>query len=184
MIGLLLSAYTFASLPILVLYSTHVGSTACGVTYGVAENCELCSVKVLSDSGSGSYSGVIAGIDHVISDCNGSLCVANMSLGGGKTTSLNTAVANAVAAGIVMVVAAGNDYSDACNYSPASESSAVTVGSITESDTFSGFTNYGNCVDVYAPGSLITAAWVGSDSATNTISGTSMASPREFLGVA
>lgn len=164
--------------------STHVAGTTCGDTYGVSTNCKLCAVKVLDDSGSGSWSGVIAGINHVANKCSttsGMKCVANMSLGGGKNDALNTAVADAVSAGVVMVVAAGNSNAVACKYSPASASTAITVGSTTSADVRSGFSNYGTCVDVYAPGSSILSTWIGSNTATNTISGTSMASPRKFL---
>ena len=146
--------------------------------------CKLCAVKVLSGSGSGSTAGVIAGVNHVAAQCRvlGGLCVANMSLGGGKSSALNTAVNAAVSAGVVMVVAAGNSNKDACSFSPASATSAITVGSTNNIDTDarSSFSNYGNCVDVYAPGSRITSAWKGGTAATNTISGTSMASPRKF----
>jgi len=100
-----------------------------------------------------------------------------MSLGGGKSNSLNAAVANAVSAGITFAVAAGNSNADACNYSPASAGVAITVGSTTSSDSRSSFSNYGSCVDIFAPGSSITAAWIGSNTAIRTISGTSMASP-------
>ena len=136
----------------------------------------------LSNSGSGSTVGVINGIEHVMNNCpTGKACVANMSLGGGFSNSMNNAVASAVSAGITMVVAAGNDNDNACNYSPASATSAITVGSITKSsnDAPSGFSNWGSCVDVWAPGSGITSAWYNSNTATNTISGTSMASPRK-----
>lgn len=109
----------------------------------------------------------------------GRACVANMSLGGGFSSSLNLAVNNAVAAGITMVVAAGNDSTDACTKSPASAASAITVGSTTSTDVASSFSNYGSCVDVWGPGSSITSAWIGSNTATKSISGTSMASPRK-----
>ena len=137
-------------------------------------------MKVLSNSGSGSTAGVIGGIEHVMNQCPPDLkCVANMSLGGGFSSSLNQAVDNAVAAGVTMVVAAGNDSTDACSKSPASAASAITVGSTQSNDSPSGFSNYGQCVDVWAPGSSITSAWIGSNTAINTISGTSMASPRK-----
>ena len=162
-------------------YSTHVASTTCGKTYGVAKDCDLCAVKVLSNLGSGSISGVIEGVDHVAANCPaGMKCVANMSLGGGFSQSLNNAVAAAVTAGVTMVVAAGNENSNACNKSPASAATAITVGSTTSSDARSSFSNFGECLDIYAPGSAIKAAWTGSATATNTISGTSMASPRKF----
>ncbi|KAL3766563.1 hypothetical protein ACHAW5_003866 [Stephanodiscus triporus] len=159
-------------------HGTHVASTVCGHKYGVVTCKELCAVKVLSDSGSGSYSNIIAGIEFVVKNCaNGMKCVANMSLGGGFSTSLNTAVNNAVDLGVTFVVAAGNSNADACYYSPASASKAITVGAIDSSDNLPSWTNYGLCVDVYGPGVSIKAAWIGSTSATNTISGTSMASP-------
>lgn len=165
-------------------HGTHVAGTVCGTTYGVAEGCDLCAVKVLSNSGSGSTSGVIAGVNHVVANCKAAFpdeadrkCVANMSLGGGFSSSLNAAVQNAAAEGVVMVVAAGNDNGDACTKSPASEATAITVGSTDITDINSSFSNYGDCVDVYAPGRDIKSAWPGSPSETNTISGTSMASP-------
>lgn len=158
-------------------HGTHVASTTCGNTYGVASNCNLCAVKVLTAGGSGSNAGVIAGIDHVASDCAGARCVANMSLGGGFSTALNQALANAVDSGVTFVVAAGNENANACNYSPASEPKAITVGSTTIDDARSSFSNFGSCLDVFAPGSDITAAWIGSTTDTITISGTSMASP-------
>ena len=167
--------------------STHVAGTTVGLTYGVSEcsltdnNCELCAVKVLPASGSGTKSITIAGIEHVVTNCGtGNKCVANMSLGGGFSQSINTAVADAVNAGVTMVVAAGNENANACGKSPASEPLAITVGSTTSSDARSGFSNYGSCVDVWAPGSGITSAWSTGDTVINTISGTSMASPRKF----
>jgi subtilisin family serine protease len=144
----------------------------------------MCAVKVLNNSGRGSYSDVIAGVEHVGLNCGqGKKCVANMSLSGSKYVPLNDAVNNAVANGIAFAVAAGNDSSNACDLSPASAQSAITVGSTTGADETSWFTNYGSCVDIYAPGSSITAAWIGSNTATNTISGTSMASPH-IAGIA
>ena len=166
-----------------------VAGTVGGTTYGVAKNVDLVAVKVLTCSGSGSTSGVITGVDWVKSDCengvkNGGPCVANMSLGGGKSIALNAAVASAVDKGITFAVAAGNENTDACNKSPASEPKAITVGSTTSSDARSSFSNYGSCLDIFAPGSSITAAWIGdSDDVYNTISGTSMASPH-IAGIA
>ena len=159
-------------------HGTHVGSTACETTYGVANGCKMCAVKVLSDSGSGYRSDIIAGINHVASKCGtGNKCVANMSLGGPRSESYNTAVNEAVAKGIVFAVAAGNSDDDACNYSPGSAASAITVGATTSTDGLASFTSYGSCVDVYAPGVSIKAAWKTSSTATATISGTSMATP-------
>ena len=103
-----------------------------------------------------------------------------MSLGGGASATLNAAAASAVAAGVVVVVAAGNDNANACNYSPASEPTVITVGSTTSQDAESSFSNHGTCVNVFAPGSDILSAWSNSNTASNTISGTSMASPRTF----
>ena len=155
-----------------------------GVAYcNTSENgCELCPIKVLNSAGSGTYSGVIAGIDKTAADCESlnKKCVLNMSLGGGKSTQVNTAVNNAVAAGVTVVVAAGNSNADACNYSPASAGNAITVGATTSAEATASYSNYGSCVDLWAPGSSIKAAWIGSDTATRTISGTSMASPSEY----
>ncbi|MBV5335906.1 S8 family serine peptidase, partial [bacterium] len=138
----------------------------------------LVAVRVLSCSGSGSTSGVIAGIDWATANhAAGVPAVANMSLGGGYSAALNTATQNAISDGISFAVAAGNENADACNRSPASTPNALTVGSTTSSDSRSSFSNWGTCVDIFAPGSAITSAWYTSSSATNTISGTSMASP-------
>lgn len=157
-------------------HGTHVAGTIGGATYGVAKNVNVVGVRVLSCSGSGTTSGVVSGIDWVKNNASGP-SVANMSLGGGASTTLDNAVNDAVAAGISFVVAAGNDDSDACSYSPARAADAITVGSTTSSDARSSFSNYGSCLDIYAPGSSIKSAWYSSDSATNTISGTSMAAP-------
>jgi len=144
------------------------------------------AVKVLGDNGSGSTAGVIAGVDYVVAQYRqtGKPSTANLSLGGTKSTALNAAVNSAVIEGVVFVVAAGNDNSDACNYSPASAADAITVGATDigdlngiDKDVRSTFSNYGRCVDIFAPGTLIKAAWIGSQTATRTISGTSMASP-------
>jgi subtilisin family serine protease len=157
-------------------HGTHVAGTVGGTTWGVAKQVALTPVRVLDCRGSGTWSGVIAGIDWVASTTPRP-AVANMSLGGGKSASVNAAVAGAVAKGVTMVVAAGNSNADACNYSPSSESSALTVGATTNSDIRASYSNYGPCVDLFAPGSAITSAWNTGSSATNTISGTSMASP-------
>ncbi|WP_417446090.1 S8 family peptidase [Kangiella sp.] len=161
-------------------HGTHVAGTVGGSTYGIAKSVNLIGVRVLNCSGSGTLSGVIDGIDWVANN-HTKPAVANMSLGGGASSSIDTAVANLVSAGVTVVVAAGNDNSSACNYSPAREPSAITVGSTTSSDSRSSFSNYGSCLDIYAPGSSITSAW--SNGGTNTISGTSMASPH-VAGVA
>lgn len=164
-------------------HGTHVAGTIGGSAYGVAKNVNIVGVRVLGCNGSGSNSGVIAGIDWVKNNASGP-SVANMSLGGGASQATDNAVNNAVAAGISFVVAAGNDNSNACNYSPARAANAITVGSTTSSDGRSSFSNYGNCLDIYAPGSNIKSAWYNSDSATNSISGTSMASPHVAGAVA
>ncbi len=161
-------------------HGTHVAGTVGGTTWGVAKNVTLVPVRVLNCKGSGSWSGVIAGIDWVANQKAAAPtqpAVANMSLGGGYSTSVNAAVAGAVAKGVTMVVAAGNSNANACNESPSSEPSAITVGATTNTDARASYSNYGSCVDIFAPGSSITSAWNTSDTATNTISGTSMASP-------
>ncbi|MBE0370480.1 S8 family peptidase [Pseudoalteromonas aurantia] len=164
-------------------HGTHVAGTVGGSSYGVAKNVNVVGVRVLGCNGSGTNSGVIAGINWVKNNASGP-SVANMSLGGGASQATDDAVNNAVAAGISFVVAAGNDNSSACNYSPARAANAITVGSTTSSDSRSSFSNYGNCLDIYAPGSSIKSAWYNSNSATNTISGTSMASPHVAGAVA
>lgn len=164
-------------------HGTHVAGTIGGITYGVAKNVKLWAVRVLDNNGSGTTAGVIAGIDWVTSHHTTNPAVSNMSLGGGISTSLDDAVKRSIADGITYVVAAGNSSALACDYSPARVPEAITVGSTTNTDVFSSFSNYGSCVDILAPGSNITSAWHTSTTATNTISGTSMASPH-VAGVA
>lgn len=149
-------------------HGTHVAGTIGGTTYGVAKSVTLYAVKVLDSSGSGTNSGVISGINFVASDAPARSCtsVANMSLGGGKSTALNSAAAALVSAGVFLAVAAGNDAADAANYSPASETSACTVGATTSSDALASYSNYGSVVDVLAPGSSIISSYIGSTSAT------------------
>jgi len=163
-------------------HGTHVASTAGGTTYGICRNSRLLAVKVLGDNGSGSNSGVIAGVDHVAGKASSSArrVVGNMSLGGGASSALDAACNGAVTNGVVMVVAAGNENRNACLGSPARAADVMTVMSTTQGtsvDTRSSFSNYGSCGDVFAPGSSITAAWINGVNAVNTISGTSMASP-------
>ncbi len=159
-------------------HGTHVAGTVAGSTVGVAPSAILVPVRVLSCSGGGSTAGVIAGLNWMIADhLPGVPAVANMSLGGGYSPALNSAVAAAVADGIVFAVAAGNETADACGVSPASEPTAITVGSTTSTDARSSFSNYGPCLDIFAPGSSILSAWIGSATETATISGTSMAAP-------
>lgn len=163
-------------------HGTHVAGTVAGTVYGVAKGATVHGVRVLSCSGSGTNAGVIDGVEWVTNN-HISPAVANMSLGGGASSALDNAVNASINAGVTYAVAAGNDNRNACNYSPARVANAITVGSTTSSDGRSSFSNYGNCVNVFAPGSSITAAWYTSNSATNTISGTSMASPH-VAGVA
>jgi subtilisin family serine protease len=165
-------------------HGTHVAGTVGGTTYGVAKQVTLRPVRVLNCQGSGTTSGVIAGVDWVTGNHSaGAPAVANMSLGGGVSSALDTAVNNSIADGVTYAVAAGNESTNACNGSPSRVAAALTVGSTTSSDARSSFSNYGSCLDLFAPGSSITSAWHTSSSATNTISGTSMATPH-VAGVA
>ncbi|MFI5553057.1 S8 family peptidase [Streptomyces sp. NPDC051738] len=157
-------------------HGTHVATTIAGSTYGVAKKAKIVAVRVLDNAGSGTTAGVIAGIDWVTNNHSGP-SVANMSLGGGASTSLDTAVANSIASGVTYAVAAGNSNANASSYSPARVSTAITVGATTSSDARASYSNYGSVLDIFAPGSSITAGWYTSDTATNTISGTSMATP-------
>src|SRR6266540_3932607 len=163
-------------------HGTHVSGTIGGSTYGVAKAVHLVAVRVLDCNGSGTTSGVIAGVDWVTTH-HVSPAVANMSLGGGASTSLDNAVANSIASGVTYAIAAGNSNASACNSSPARLGAAITVGATTSTDARSSFSNYGTCLDLFAPGSSITSSWNTSDTATNTISGTSMATPH-VAGVA
>ena len=164
-------------------HGTHVAGTVGGAEYGVARNVNLVAVRVLDCGGSGTNAGVIAGVNYVASQTV-KPAVANMSLGGGFSSSLNTAVSNAIASGVTFAVAAGNSNgANACNYSPASAANALTVGATTSTDARASYSNIGTCVDLFAPGSSIKSAWSTGDAATATISGTSMASPH-VAGVA
>ena len=159
-------------------HGTHVSGTIGGSTYGVAKSVSIVPVRVLGCRGSGSTSGVIAGINWMITHHqSGVPAVANMSLGGSFSSSMNAAVANAVSDGIVMAVAAGNSNANACNYSPASAPVAITVGATTSADARASYSNYGNCLDIFAPGSSIVSSWFSSSNAIRSLSGTSMASP-------
>jgi subtilisin family serine protease len=157
-------------------HGTHVAGTVGGTTWGVAKNTRLVAVRVLDCRGSGTTSGVIAGVDWVTAN-HVKPAVANMSLGGGTSSTLDAAVNNAVAAGVTMVVAAGNSNVDACTASPARAASAITVGATTNTDARASYSNFGSCLDIFAPGSSITSAWYTSNTSTSTISGTSMAAP-------
>lgn len=164
-------------------HGTHVSGTVGGATYGVAKGVTLVAVRVLDCNGSGTNSGVIAGVNWVTSDhLAGQSAVANMSLGGGASQALDDAVNGAVADGVTFCVAAGNgdafgNPQDACTTSPARAANAITVSATDSTDTKASWANYGTCVDIFAPGVSITSAWYSSNTATNTISGTSMATP-------
>jgi subtilisin family serine protease len=162
-------------------HGTHVAGTVGGTIYGVAKGVSLVAVRVLDCNGSGTTAGVIAGVDWVTAN-HVKPAVANMSLGGGASSTLDNAVANSIAAGVSYGLAAGNgDFlgrpANACNSSPARVAAGITVGSTTSSDAESSFSNYGTCVDILAPGSSITSAWYQNDTQLATISGTSMATP-------
>ena len=168
-------------------HGTHVAGTVGGATYGVAKGVTLVAVRVLDCSGSGTWSGVIAGMDWVAANHSGP-STANMSLGGGASTAVDDATRRLIASGVTTAVAAGNGNrggraQDACGYSPARVAEAITIGATTSTDAKTSWSNYGPCVDFFAPGSGITSAWYTSNTATNTISGTSMASPH-VAGVA
>ena len=168
-------------------HGTHVSGTVGGATYGVAKNVALVAVRVLDCSGSGTWSGVIAGLDWVAANRH-LPAVANMSLGGGASASVDDAVRRVIAAGVAVAVAAGNGNQggvaqDACKSSPARVAEAMTISATDKTDRKASWANYGNCVDWFAPGVGITSAWYSSATATATISGTSMATPHT-VGVA
>ncbi|OTA98728.1 hypothetical protein M426DRAFT_69250 [Hypoxylon sp. CI-4A] len=160
-------------------HGTHVAGTIGSKTYGVAKKTSLYAVKVLDSSGSGTTSGVIAGMNYVTKDVATRSCpagaVANMSLGGGSSSSINSAAKAMVSAGVFLAVAAGNDNQNAANSSPASEPTVCTVGATTSADARASYSNYGALVDIFAPGTNILSTWTSGR--TNTISGTSMATP-------
>ena len=164
-------------------HGTHVSGTVGGTQYGVAKGARLVAVRVLDCGGSGTTAGVIAGVDWVAANhAAGTPAVANMSLGGGASTSLDNAVKNAVADGVTFAVAAGNGNFlgwpvNACNGSPSRVPEALTVSATDKTDRKASYANYGTCVDLFAPGNSITSAWYTTATATNTISGTSMATP-------
>lgn len=170
-------------------HGTHVAGTVGGSTYGVAKGATLVAVRVLDCNGSGTTAGVIAGVDWVTGNhAAGQAAAANMSLGGGASSSLDTAVSNSINDGISYSIAAGNGNIfgqplDACTQSPARVAAAITVSATNSTDTKASWANYGTCVDIFAPGVGITSAWSTSDTATNTIDGTSMATPH-VAGVA
>ncbi|MFJ9038054.1 S8 family serine peptidase [Streptomyces sp. NPDC102406] len=157
-------------------HGTHVAGTIAGTAHGVAKKAKIVAVRVLDDEGSGTTEQVVAGIDWVTAHHQGP-SVANMSLGGGVDEALDAAVRKSIASGVTYAVAAGNESADAATSSPARVPEAITVASSTKGDEQSSFSNYGSLVDIYAPGSDITSDWNTGDTATNTISGTSMATP-------
>jgi subtilisin family serine protease len=157
-------------------HGTHVAGTVGGARYGVAKDVRLVGVRVLDCKGSGSYSAIIKGIDWVTKHAV-KPAVANMSLGGSSSRTLNDAVKRSVAAGITYAVAAGNDNRDACRQSPAGQPDAITVAAADNGDTRASFSNYGTCVDLFAPGVRIVSDSAKSDTGTTSMSGTSMASP-------
>ncbi len=164
-------------------HGTHVAGTIGGSTYGVAKGVSLHAIRVLNCNGSGSYSGVIAGVDWVTAN-HIKPAVANMSLGGSGYQALDDAITTSINAGVTYVVAAGNDGADACSKSPARVSGAITVGATDSSDARTSWSNYGSCLDLFAPGNSITSASYSSDTATTSMSGTSMASPHVAGAVA
>jgi subtilisin family serine protease len=157
-------------------HGTHVAGSAAGASYGIARKATIYAVRVLGCDGSGTNSGVIAGVDWVAKNAK-KPAVANLSLGGGNSTALDDAIKKLISSGVTTVVAAGNDDKDACTGSPNRVPQAITVGATDKSDKRSSFSNWGKCVDLSAPGTDITSAWFQSDSQTKTISGTSMAAP-------
>lgn len=168
-------------------HGTHVAGTIGSKTYGVAKKTSLIGVKVLDASGSGSSAGVIQGIQWAVNDAKSKgrigKAVANLSLGGGFSQASNDAVAAGTREGLFFGVAAGNSAMNAKTSSPASEPLACTVGATDKTDAIASYSNYGSIVDIFAPGSDIISTWIGSTTATNTISGTSMATPHT-VGVA
>ncbi|KAG0364567.1 hypothetical protein BGZ54_007368 [Gamsiella multidivaricata] len=165
-------------------HGTHVSGTIGGTKYGVAKKVNIVGVKVLDAQGSGATSGVVAGMDWVAARAVPGKSVVNMSLGGSKSSAIDAAAARLYAANIPLIVAAGNSATtDACDGSPSGAANAYTVAASDKYDAVASFTSYGSCVEIFGPGVAITSAWIGSTSATNTISGTSMATPH-VVGVA
>ncbi|MET9633503.1 S8 family serine peptidase [Lentzea sp. NPDC006480] len=157
-------------------HGTHVAGNIAGSQYGLAKAAKVVAVKVLNCSGSGTTAGVVSGIDWVTGQ-TARPAVANMSLGGGADATLDAAVRRSIAAGVTYAIASGNSNTDACSTSPARVTEAITVNASTINDARASFSNYGTCTDIFAPGENITSSWNTNDTATNTISGTSMATP-------
>lgn len=165
-------------------HGTHVAGTIGGTTVGVAKNITLVPVRVLDCAGSGTASAMVAGINWVITNAKGKIAVANMSISGGASSTVDKAVQNAIKTGIVFTVSAGNNNKDASLYSPARVAEAITVGATSNTDTRASFSNYGARVDIFAPGASIYSAWYSGDTTYRTSSGTSMASPHVAGAVA
>jgi hypothetical protein len=157
-------------------HGTHVAGTVAGSTYGVAKQAKIVAVRVLDCQGSGSYSAIIAGVDWVTKNAV-KPAVANMSLGGTTSAALDTAVQNSIKSGVTYAVAAGNDNKDACTVSPARLAEAITVGATNSTDARASFSNWGTCLDIFAPGEKILSSTKGSDTTTGLMNGTSMATP-------
>ena len=158
-------------------HGTHVSGTIAGTVFGVAKQASITPVRVLDCTGSGTVSGVVAGLDWVENNHKNEKAVANMSLSSGVSRALDKAVSQVIADGVSVVVAAGNSADDACDYSPAQAPKAITVAASDIANNFAYYSNYGKCVDIIAPGSAITSAWIGGVNATHILSGTSMATP-------
>lgn len=158
-------------------HGTHVAGTAAGSSYGVAKSATIVAIRVLDCSGSGFSSSVVAGINWAVASHPGGPGVINLSLGGSANSAVDAAIADATAAGLVVVAAAGNSSADACQFSPARAPSALTIGATDRTDARASYSNFGSCVDMYAPGTSITSAWISGATSSRTISGTSMAAP-------
>jgi subtilisin family serine protease len=157
-------------------HGTHCAGTAAGTQYGIAKQSQIFDVKVLNRSGSGTFAGVIAGIDFT--RARGGNRVGSLSLGGGFSQAVNDAVNNLANSGAVVSIASGNSNANACNTSPASAANGITVNALApNTDARATFSNWGTCTHIFAPGQNVLSAWIGSNTATNTISGTSMACP-------
>ena len=159
-------------------HGTHVAGTIGSAAYGVAKGVRLLAVKVLDCGASGSFAGIVAGVDWVTGNHTTGAAVANLSVGASGTSStLETAVRNSIADGVVYAIAAGNSNANACNFTPARVAEAITVTASTITDARASFANFGSCTDIFAPGENITSTWITGDTATNTVSGTSVAAP-------